>query len=289
LIKENRAELFRKANVKFDPDKFETTRVFYESKDKTRVPLFIVHKKGLELNGQNPTILFGYGGFGTPVQPFFRPHIIPLLENNGIYAIPCLRGGGEYGEEWHRAGMLEKKQNTFDDFIAAAEYLIAKGYTSPHKLAIFGISHSGLLVAAVINQRPDLFRVAFPSAAVLDMLRYQKFTMGWAWAGEFGSSENPDQFKYLAAYSPLHNIKEGVEYPATLVATADHDDRVLPAHSFKYIATMQEKYKGKNPILLRVETKAGHGTGITLTKAIESYTDMYSFMFYNMGISPVFK
>jgi prolyl oligopeptidase len=289
FVKENRSELFRKAAVKFDPDKFQTTQVFYESRDKTRVPLFIVHKKGLEFDGRNPALLYGYGGFNASMQPYFSSSIIPLLESGGVYAMACLRGGSEYGEEWHRAAMFEKKQNVFDDYIAAAEYLIAKGYTSPRKLAAYGASNGGLLVAAVINQRPDLFQAAFPAVGVLDMLRYHKFTIGWAWAGEFGSSEKPEQFKYLYAYSPLHNIKEGREYPATMVETADHDDRVFPAHSFKYIAAMQEKYKGKNPILLRVETKVGHGTGSTTTKTIERYTDMYSFMFYNMGIAPEFK
>jgi prolyl oligopeptidase len=289
LVKENRSELFRKAVVKFDPDKFQTTQVFYESKDKTRIPLFIVHKKGLELDGRNPTLLYGYGGFNAAMQPNFKASLIPLLESGGVYAMACLRGGGEYGEEWHRAAMFEKKQNVFDDYIAAAEYLIARGYTSLQKLAVHGASNGGLLVAAVINQRPELFQVAFPEVGVLDMLRYHKFTIGWAWAGEYGSSEKPEQFKYLYAYSPLHNIREGVPYPATLVETADHDDRVFPAHSFKYIAAMQEKYKGKNPILLRVETKVGHGTGSTTSKTIERYTDMYSFMFFNMGIAPVFN
>ncbi|HLP44318.1 MAG TPA: prolyl oligopeptidase family serine peptidase [Candidatus Kapabacteria bacterium] len=288
-VKENKSELFRKTNVKFDPDKFETIQVFYESKDKTRIPLFIVHKKGLQLNGQNPGLIYGYGGFNSSMQPSFNSSIIPLLEAGGVYAVACLRGGSEYGEEWHRAALFEKKQNVFDDFIAAAEYLIAKGYTSAGKLAAYGASNGGLLVAAVINQRPDLYKVAFPAVGVLDMLRYHKFTIGWAWAGEYGSSEKPEQFKYLYAYSPLHNIKEGISYPATLVETADHDDRVFPAHSFKYIATMQEKYKGSNPVLLRVETKVGHGTGSTTTKTIERYTDMYSFMFYNMGIKPEFK
>jgi prolyl oligopeptidase len=289
LVKENKSELFRKANVKFDPDKFQTIEVFYESKDKTRVPMFLVHKKDLVLNGQNPTLLYAYGGFNSSMQPYFSASIIPLLESGGVYAMACLRGGGEYGEEWHRAAMFEKKQNVFDDYIAAAEYLIAKGYTSANKLAAYGASNGGLLVGAVINQRPDLFQVAFPAVGVLDMLRYQKFTIGWAWAGEYGSSDKPEQFKYLLAYSPLHNIKEEIAYPATMVETADHDDRVFPAHSFKYIATMQEKYKGNNPILLRVETKVGHGTGSTTSKNIERYTDMYSFMFYNMGLTPKFK
>ncbi|HLP46974.1 MAG TPA: prolyl oligopeptidase family serine peptidase [Candidatus Kapabacteria bacterium] len=288
-IKENKSEVFRKAAVKFDPDKFETIQVFYESKDKTRVPMFIVYKKGLLLNGQNPTFLFGYGANNASVRLFFISTFIPLLESGGVYAVPCIRGGGEYGEEWHRAGMLEKKQNTFDDFIAAAEYLIAKGYTSARKLATFGASTGGLLVAAVINQRPDLFQVAFPAMGVLDMLRYQKFNIAERWTKEFGSSDNPEQFKYLYAYSPLHNIKEGIPYPAMLVETVEHDDIVFSAHSFKYIATMQEKYQGKNPILLRFETNVGHGTGYTRTKIIDRYADMLSFMFYNMGITPVFK
>jgi len=287
-IKENKSELFRKSNVKFNAEAYETREVFYESKDKTRVPLFIVHKKGLPMNGQNPTMLYGYGGFNSPIRPSFRISIIPLLENGGVYAAACLRGGNEYGEKWHRAGMLEKKQNVFDDFIAAAEYLVSTGYTSPQKLAIMGASNGGLLIGAVMNQRPDLFKVAIPDVGVMDMLRFHKFTIGWAWVGEYGSSENPEQFKFLYQYSPLHNIKAGVEYPATLVATADHDDRVFPAHSFKYIATLQEKYKGKNPVLIRIETQVGHGAGTATSKSIQLYTDIYSFMFYNMDIKPVF-
>lgn len=287
-IKENKSELFRKSKVKFDPDMYETKQVFYESKDKTRIPMFITHRKGLELNGSNPTLLYSYGGFNSSQRPGFRLSIIPLLESGGVYAAACIRGGGEYGEEWHRAGMLEKKQNVFDDFIAAAQYLIEKKYTSPRRLAIYGASNGGLLVGAVMNQRPDLFKVAIPAVGVMDMLRYHKFTIGWAWASEYGSSDNPDHFKFLYEYSPLHNIKEGVEYPATLVTTADHDDRVFPAHSFKYISVLQEKYKGKNPVLIRIETKLGHGGGSTTSKAINRYTDMYSFMLYNMGITPVF-
>jgi len=287
-IKENRSELFRKANVKFNPEAYETWQVFYESKDKTRVPLFIVHKKGLQMNGQNPTMLYGYGGFNAAIRPGFRITIIPLLDNGGVYAAACLRGGDEYGEKWHRAGMLEKKQNVFDDFIAAAEYLVRTGYTNPQKLAIMGSSNGGLLVGAVMNQRPDLFKVAIPDVGVMDMLRFHKFTIGWAWVGEYGSSDNPEQFKFLYPYSPLHNIKAGVEYPATLVNTADHDDRVFPAHSFKYIATLQEKYQGKNPVLIRIETQVGHGAGTATSKAIQLYTDFYSFMFYNMNIKPKF-
>ncbi len=288
LVKENRSEPFRRAGIKFDPDKFVTSQVFYESRDKTRIPMFIVHKKGLALNGQNPTLLYGYGGFNAAMQPYFSSSIIPLLECGGVYAMACLRGGSEYGEDWHRAAMFEKKQNVFDDCIAAAEYLIAEGYTSPRKLALHGASNGGLLAAAVINQRPDLFQVAFPEVGVLDMLRYHKFTIGWAWAGEYGSSEKPEQFRYLYAYSPLHNIRPGIDYPAMLVETADHDDRVFPAHSFKYIATLQDTYKGKNPILLKVETKVGHGTGSTTSKTIDRYTDKYSFMFFNMGLTPEF-
>jgi prolyl oligopeptidase len=286
-IKENKSELFRKSNAKFNAEAYETRQVFYESKDKTRVPLFIVHKKGLPMSGQNPTMLYGYGGFNVPIRPSFRISIIPLLENGGVYAVACLRGGDEYGEKWHRAGMLEKKQNVFDDFIAAAEYLVRTGYTSPQKLAIMGASNGGLLVGAVMNQRPDLFKVAIPDVGVMDMLRFHKFTIGWAWVGEYGSSENPEQFKYLYKYSPLHNIKAGVEYPAALVNTADHDDRVFPAHSFKYIATLQEKYKGKNPVLIRIETQVGHGAGTATSKSIQLYTDIYSFMFYNMNIKPI--
>lgn len=288
LVKENRSVPFRKAEVKFDPGRFVTRQVFYESRDKTRIPMYIVHKKGLELNGENPTLLYGYGGFNAAMQPYFKSSLVPLLENGGVYAMACLRGGSEYGENWHRAAMFEKKQNVFDDCIAAAEYLIAKGYTSPRRLALHGASNGGLLAAAVINQRPDLFRVAFPEVGVLDMLRYQKFTIGWAWAGEYGSSEKPEQFTYLYAYSPLHNIRPGIDYPAVLVETADHDDRVFPAHSFKYIATLQGIYKGKNPILLKVETQVGHGTGSTTSKTIDRYADRYSFMFFNMGLTPEF-
>ena len=287
-IKNNKSELFRKAEVKFDPKGYETKEVFYKSKDGTKVPLFIVHKKGLKLNGNNPTLLYAYGGFNISQQPGFSVARIPLLENGVVYALACLRGGSEYGEEWHKAGMFEKKQNVFDDFIAAAEYLIKSKYTSPSKLAVQGGSNGGLLIGAVINQRPDLFKVAFPQVGVMDMLRFHKFTIGWAWVSEYGSSDNPDQFKYLIKYSPLHNIKKGVTYPATMVTTADHDDRVFPAHSFKYIATLQEMNDGKNPTLIRIETKVGHGAGTSTSKSIDLVTDLYSFMFYNMGLTPKF-
>jgi len=287
-IKNNKSELFRKAEVKFDPKGYETKEVFYKSKDGTKVPMFIVHKRGLKLNGNNPTLLYAYGGFNISQQPGFSVARIPLLENGVVYALACLRGGSEYGEEWHKAGMFEKKQNVFDDFIAAAEYLIKSKYTSPSKLAVQGGSNGGLLIGAVINQRPDLFKVAFPQVGVMDMLRFHKFTIGWAWVSEYGSSDNPDQFKYLIKYSPLHNIKKGVTYPATMVTTADHDDRVFPAHSFKYIATLQEMNDGKNPTLIRIETKVGHGAGTSTSKSIDLYTDLYSFMFYNMGLTPKF-
>ncbi len=285
-IKNNKSTLFRKANVKFNPDGYETKQIFYESKDGTKIPLFIVHKKGLKLNGQNPVWLYAYGGFNASMQPTFSVGRIPLLENGVVYALACLRGGGEYGELWHQAGMLNKKQNVFDDFIAGAEWLIKNKYTNSTKLAIQGGSNGGLLVGAVINQRPELFKVAFPQVGVMDMLRFHKFTIGWAWVPEYGSSDKPEQFKYLYAYSPLHNIKQGVDYPATLVTTADHDDRVVPAHSFKYTATLQEMNSGKNPTFIRIETKVGHGAGTSTSKSIELLTDMYSFMFYNVGLKP---
>ncbi|MFA7229551.1 MAG: prolyl oligopeptidase family serine peptidase [Melioribacteraceae bacterium] len=287
-VQKNKSELFRKSDVKFDPSRYETKQVFYKSKDGTKVPMFLVHKKGLKLDGNNPTLLYAYGGFNSATLPSFSVARIPLLDNGVVYASACLRGGSEYGEEWHKGGMFEKKQNVFDDFISAAEYLIKMNYTNPKKLAVQGGSNGGLLVGAVINQRPDLFKVAFPQVGVMDMLRFHKFTIGWAWVSEYGSSDNPDQFKYLIKYSPLHNIRKEVTYPATLVTTADHDDRVFPAHSFKYIATLQEMNDGKNPTLIRIETKVGHGAGTSTSKSIELVTDLYSFMFFNMGITPKF-
>lgn len=286
VVKNNKSELFRKADVKFEMTDYETRQIFYESKDGTKVPLFIVYKKGLKLDGSNPTLLYAYGGFNISMQPSFSVARIPLLENGVVYAMACLRGGSEYGEDWHKAGMLEKKQNVFDDFIAAAEWLIKNKYTSPEKLAIQGGSNGGLLVGAVINQRPELFKVAFPQVGVMDMLRFHKFTIGWAWVPEYGSSDNPDHFKFLYAYSPLHNIKKDTKYPATLITTADHDDRVVPAHSFKYAATLQEMNEGANPTLIRIETKVGHGAGTSTSKSIELSADLWSFMFYNMGIEP---
>ncbi|MEW6508604.1 MAG: prolyl oligopeptidase family serine peptidase [Bacteroidota bacterium] len=287
-VRNNKSELFRKSNIKFDAAKYETKQIFYESKDGTKIPLFIVHKKGLNLDGNNPALLYAYGGFNISMLPGFSETRIPLLENNVVYAMACLRGGSEYGEAWHKAGMLENKQNVFDDFIAAAEWLIRNKYTSSNKLAIQGVSNGGLLVGAVVNQRPELFKVAFPQVGVMDMLRFHKFTIGWAWVSEYGSSDNPEQFKFLYAYSPLHNIKKKENYPATLVTTADHDDRVVPAHSFKYAATLQENNIGNNPTLIRIETKVGHGAGTSTSKTIELYADLWSFMFFNMGFTPYY-
>ncbi len=281
------SEVFRTSDVKFDPADFETKQVFYTSKDGTRVPMFLVHKKGLSLDGKNPTLLYAYGGFNISLTPSFNAANIVLLENGGIYAMPNLRGGGEYGEIWHKAGMLEKKQNVFDDFIAAAEYLIAENYTSKDYLAIGGASNGGLLVGACMTQRPDLYRVAFPAVGVMDMLRYHKFTVGWGWAVEYGSSDKEEEFDYLYAYSPLHNIENGVCYPATLVTTADHDDRVVPAHSFKFAAALQEKHGCINPVLIRIETRSGHGSS-NISKAIDELTDRWSFFFFNMGLKPIY-
>jgi prolyl oligopeptidase len=285
-IETNRSTLFRKSEMKFNPDEYESKQVFYTSKDGTKIPMFITYKKGLKLDCNNPAYLYSYGGFGNSMTPYFGISRVILLENGGVFAMPNIRGGGEYGEKWHEAGMIFNKQNVFDDFIAAAEYLIKEGYTSPGKLACAGGSNGGLLVGAVVNQRPDLFRVSLPAVGVMDMLRFHKFTIGSAWKTEYGSSDDPEQFKYLLGYSPVHNIREEVEYPATMVTTADHDDRVVPLHSFKYIATLQAKYKGNNPVLIRIEKKAGHGFGKPTSKLIEEITDAWSFMFYNMGITP---
>ncbi|MBP1769817.1 MAG: serine protease, family peptidase, partial [Candidatus Aminicenantes bacterium] len=282
------SEVFRKPEVKFDPSAYETKQIFYTSKDGTKVPMFIVHKKGLVLDGKNPTFLTAYGGFNISETPAFSVSNVVLLENGGVYALPNLRGGGEYGEAWHKGGMLEKKQNVFDDFIAAAEYLVKEKYTSRDRLAIAGGSNGGLLVGAVMTQRPELFGVAFPAVGVMDMLRFHKFTVGWGWAVEYGSSDNEKDFPYLYAYSPLHNFKDGVCYPATMVTTADHDDRVVPAHSFKFAATLQEKQACANPVVIRIETRSGHGSS-NLSKAIESLTDQWSFMFYNMDVKPIYK
>lgn len=285
-VAKNTSEVFRKSEIDFDMEAYETKQVFYKSKDGTEVPMFITHKKGLVLDGSNPTLLYGYGGFNINILPNFSITYLPLLENGGIYAVANLRGGGEYGEEWHKAGMLHDKQNVFDDFIAAAEYLIDNKYTSNEKLAISGRSNGGLLVGAAMTQRPELFQVAFPGVGVMDMLRYHKFTIGHAWAVEYGSSDDPEHFENLYGYSPLHNLKDGTAYPATMVITADHDDRVVPAHSFKFAARLQEAHKGDNPVLIRIETNAGHGAGKPTGKIIEEYADLLSFLFYNTK-SPV--
>ncbi len=277
------SELYLKSDVKFNPEDFETKQVFYTSKDGTKVPMFITHKKGLKLDGTNPTLLYAYGGFNINLTPSFSVANMVFIENGGVYCMPNLRGGGEYGEEWHKGGMLSQKQNVFDDFIAAGEYLIREKYTSPERLAIRGGSNGGLLVGACMTQRPDLFKVALPAVGVLDMLRYHKFTVGWGWVVEYGSSDNRDQFEYLLKYSPLHNLKKGICYPATMVTTADHDDRVVPAHSFKFAAALQEAQGCNRPALIRIDTKAGHGAGKPTSKVIDEYADTWSFVFYNMG------
>lgn len=282
------SEKYFSPQIDFDPELYETNQVFFKSKDGTEIPMFIVHKKGIVLDGNNPTLLYGYGGFNISLTPSFKTRRLVWLENGGIYVSVNLRGGGEFGEEWHQAGTKLNKQNVFDDFIAAAEYLIANKYTSSEKLAIKGGSNGGLLVGACANQRPDLFRVALPAVGVMDMLRFHKFTIGWSWVGDYGSSDDPAQFEYIYKYSPVHSIPEGDVYPATLVTTADHDDRVVPAHSFKYIATLQEKYLGQNPVLIRVGVMAGHGAGKPTAKEIEENADIWSFVFYNMGVVPAY-
>lgn len=282
-IATRKSTLFRAPEVDFNPTDYETKQVFYTSKDGTKVPMFLTYRKGIKLDGTNPTLLYGYGGFNVSLPPAFSPLRIPFLEQGGIYAQANLRGGSEYGETWHEQGMKLKKQNVFDDFIAAAEYLIAQKYTSPAKLAVQGGSNGGLLVGAVMNQRPELFKVAIPQVGVMDMLRFHKFTIGWNWIADYGSADNAEEFKALYAYSPVHNLKPGVNYPATMVTTADHDDRVVPAHSFKYAATLQEVYEGQNPVLIRVDVNSGHGASNT-KKNIETTADIYAFMLWNMGV-----
>ena len=277
-------ELYWKPDINFNPDDYVSTQVFYTSEDGTKVPMIITHKKGVEQNGKNPTILYGYGGFNISITPGFSTVNAVWMEQGGVYAVPNIRGGGEYGKEWHKAGVKTSKQNVFDDFIAAAEYLIENKYTSSDYLALRGGSNGGLLVGAVMTQRPDLMKVALPAVGVLDMLRYHKFTSGAGWAYDYGTSEESEEmFNYLKGYSPLHNIEEGVAYPATLITTGDHDDRVVPAHSFKFAATLQEKHQGDNPVLIRIETRAGHGAGTPVSKRIEQYADIFGFTFYNMG------
>ncbi|TAK37258.1 MAG: S9 family peptidase [Saprospiraceae bacterium] len=276
------SSVFQKTSLKFDPGEYQENQVTYKSKDGTPLTMFVVHKKGLRMDGNNPCLLYGYGGFNINLSPSFSASRILLLENGGVFAMPNLRGGGEYGEKWHQAGMLLKKQNVFDDFIAAAEFLIAEGYTSSPKLGIQGGSNGGLLVGACMTQRPELFAVALPAVGVMDMLRYHKFTVGKGWIPEYGSSEqSQEMFKYLFSYSPLHNIKTGVKYPSTMITTADHDDRVVPAHSFKFAATLQKAHAGDNPVIIRIETNAGHGAGKPTSKIIDEYADLYSFFFYN--------
>jgi prolyl oligopeptidase len=271
--------------VSFDPAQYETERVFFASKDGTRVPMFITHKKGLKKDGTNPTMLYGYGGFDVAIQPTYRQDVPAWLERGGVWATASMRGGSEYGEVWHEAGMFGKKQNVFDDFIAAAEYLISNKYTSPERLGIQGASNGGLLVGAVANQRPDLIKLVVQQAGVMDMLRFHKFTIGWNWIADYGSSDNEDEFKVLRGYSPIHNMREGGAYPATLITTADHDDRVVPAHSFKYAAALQHAQGGPNPVLIRIDTNSGHGASST-TKSIEQAADIYSFIFRNLGVAP---
>lgn len=286
---DNVSELFRRSEVDFVPDEYVSEQVFYTSKDGTKVPMFLTYKKGLTRDGSNPVMLYGYGGFNISLTPSFTPNRIPFLENGGIYAIANLRGGGEYGEAWHKAGTKMDKQNVFDDFIAAAEYLIEQQWTSPSRLAINGGSNGGLLVGACLTQRPDLFGAAVPEVGVLDMLRYHRFTIGWAWASDYGTSEDSrEMFEYLKAYSPLHNLYRGMNYPPTLVMTADHDDRVVPAHSFKFAATLQEVNDGEHPTLIRIDSNAGHGAGRPIHKVIDAQTDMWSFVMFNLGMEPVF-
>ncbi|MFL5543961.1 MAG: prolyl oligopeptidase family serine peptidase, partial [Gemmatimonadaceae bacterium] len=267
----------------------ETRQVFFTSKDGTRVPMFITAKKGIVLNGNNPTLLYAYGGFNISETPAFSAANIAWMEMGGIYALANIRGGAEYGKAWHEGGMLAKKQNVFDDFIAAAEYLIREKYTSTPKLAIRGGSNGGLLVGAVMTQRPDLFGVALPEVGVMDMLRFQKFTIGWAWTSDYGSSDDPDQFKVLRAYSPLHNIKPGTCYPPTLAFTADHDDRVVPGHTFKFMATLQAAQSCPNPVLVRIETKSGHGAGRPTTKLIDEAADRFAFLVKELHMKPTLQ
>jgi prolyl oligopeptidase len=284
-VKSGKSSIYKESKVDFNPADFESKQIFYTSKDGTKVPLIITYKKGLVLNGKNPTLLYGYGGFNISLTPGFSTSNIVWMENGGVYAVANLRGGGEYGEDWHVQGTKMRKQNVFDDFIAAAEYLIKEKYTAKEYLAISGGSNGGLLVGAAMTQRPDLFKVALPAVGVLDMLRYHQFTAGAGWAFDYGTAQDsPEMFNYLKGYSPYHNLKEGVTYPATLVTTADHDDRVVPAHSFKFAARLQKAHKGDSPVLIRIETNAGHGAGKPTAKIIDEQTDKWAFTFYNMNV-----
>lgn len=285
----NSYELYRAPKVEFNSDDFVTEQAFFPSKDGIMIPMFLTYKKDLERNGNNPVFLYGYGGFGISLNPGFTTSRIPFLEKGGIYAQVNLRGGSEYGEEWHIAGTKMQKQNVFNDFISAAEYLINNKYTNPDKIAIVGGSNGGLLVGACMTQRPDLFKVAIPQVGVMDMLRYHKFTIGWNWASDYGTSEDSQEmFEYLKGYSPLHNLKPGTKYPATMVTTADHDDRVVPAHSFKFAATLQECNDGTNPTIIRIDSKAGHGAGKPMAKVLEEQADIYGFIMYNLKMKPAF-
>jgi prolyl oligopeptidase len=280
----SKSSIFKQPKVAFEPSQYETKQVFYNSKDGTRVPMFLTYKRGIKLDGQNPTLLYAYGGFGISLTPFFSVPNLVWLEMGGIYAQPNLRGGGEYGEDWHQAGTHAKKQNVFDDFIAASQWLITNQYTSTPKLAIRGGSNGGLLVGAVETQRPDLYGAALPEVGVMDMLRFHKFTIGWAWTSDYGSSDDPDGFKALYAYSPLHNLKPGTKYPPTLIQTSDHDDRVVPGHSFKFAATLQADQAGPAPVLIRIETKAGHGAGKPISKIIDETADSWGFLAHNLDM-----
>lgn len=284
-VESGSSEIYQRSESPFEPDKFESKQVFYTSKDGTQVPMLISYKKGLKLDGNNPTMLYAYGGFNVSLTPSFSGTVGSWLELGGVYAVPNLRGGGEYGKAWHKAGTQQQKQNVFDDFIAAAEFLIAENYTSSDKLAIRGGSNGGLLVGTCMTQRPELFQVALPAVGVLDMLRYHTFTSGEGWAYDYGTSaQNKEMFEYLLGYSPVHNVVRGVDYPATLVTTADHDDRVVPAHSYKFIAELQDKHEGGAPVMIRIDVNAGHGAGMPLSKAIDLTADIYAFTLFNMGV-----
>ena len=284
-IATNKSVLYQAPKVNFNLNNYVSEQVFFQSKDGTRIPMFITYKKGMKRNGKNPVLLYGYGGFNISLGPSFSAMRMPFIEKGGIYAMVNLRGGNEYGEEWHLAGTKMRKQNVFDDFIGAAEWLIANKYTNPQKIAIQGGSNGGLLVGACMTQRPDLYRVAIPQVGVMDMLRYHKFTIGWNWASDYGTSDDSrEMFEYLKGYSPLHNLRPGTSYPATLVTTADHDDRVVPAHSFKFAATLQACQAGSAPVLIRIDTKAGHGGGKPLTKVLEEQADIYSFIMHHLGM-----
>ena len=280
-----KSKAYNVPKVNFRLDNYTSEMAFYTSKDGTRIPIFLTYKKGLKRNAKNPVLMYGYGGFNVTYPPYFSPMRIPFLENGGVYAYVVLRGGGEYGEDWHLAGTKMQKQNVFDDFIAAAEWLVNNKYTDKQHLACIGGSNGGLLVGACMTQRPDLFKVCIPEVGVMDMLRYHKFTIGWNWAPDYGTSEDSkEMFEYLKGYSPLHNIKEGVSYPATMITTADHDDRVVPAHSFKFAAKLQESQAGSAPILIRIDSKAGHGGGKPLSKQMEETADIYGFIMYQLGM-----